>query len=129
VVVAVSSAAVGVRLTTAVTVIVNVCGALVLMPPVALPPLSRASPVTTAVTLAPAFGVNDKVPVFASTAGCVANSALLSFDTTKNTLWPLSLAGPALIAVAHGLMVRGRASATAVRSSPFTHEGVSFIAV
>ncbi len=78
---------------TAVTLIVKVCGALVSTPPKAVPPLSCATTVTVAEPFAFVAGVKVSVPLDAM-AGCVRNSALLSFVTAKVTTWPDSFAGP-----------------------------------
>src|SRR4029079_4216322 len=96
---------------TAVTVMVNVCAALVSAPPLATPPLSCSCTVTVADPFAVAAGVNVSVP-FAATAGCAENSALLLLLTMKFSAWLLSSAGPALIAVAQPVIDCAAASSS-----------------
>src|SRR5476649_233311 len=98
VVVAVSATATGGRLI-GVTVMTNVTGALVSMPPFAVPPLSWSVTVTVAEPFMPVAGVNVSVP-FAEIAGCAENSDVLLFVTMKLTTCADSFA-PALIPVAH----------------------------
>ena len=94
---------------TGVTVIVNVCGALVSAPPFAVPPESFATTVTVADPFAFAAGVNVSVP-FDETAGCVENRPLLSLPTRKVSVWPDSSAGPFEMAVAQPATVWAPAS-------------------
>ena len=68
-------------------------------PPFAVPPLSCRNTVTVALPFAFAAACTSACRPPA-TAGCAENSALLSFDTTNVSVWPPSLAGPVLIAVA-----------------------------
>ena len=77
----------------------NVCGALVSTPPLAVPPLSCSCTVTSVLPLALGAGVNVSVPV-AEIAGATVNSAGLAGVTRKLSVCAASSAGPALIAVA-----------------------------
>jgi hypothetical protein len=95
------------------TVIVNVCGALVSTPPLAVPPSSCSRTVTVADPLALAAGVYVNVP-FAAIVGCAVNSAVLSLPTIKFSVCPASFAGPALIPVAHPATVCGPAFSSRV---------------
>ena len=63
---------------------VNVCGGLVSLPPLAVPPLSTALTVTVADPTASSAGVYVSVP-FAATPGCTAKSPGLSFETVNVT--------------------------------------------
>ena len=90
---------------TPVTVIVNVCGADVSTPPLAVPPLSESVSVIVAVPATPGASVYVSVPVD-DTAGPALNSAGLVLPVTlKVSVCAASSAGPALIAVAHGVTV------------------------
>src|SRR5665213_2067544 len=80
------------------TVIVNVCGALVFWPPLAVPPLSTAITVTVATPFELAVGVNVNVPV-GLMAGCTANRALLLLLTMSVTDCAASSGGPGLMFV------------------------------
>src|SRR5690349_13231113 len=79
---------------TAFTVMVKVWPALVSTPPLAVPPLSCATTVTTAVPFASGAGVNVSTPE-GETAGCDAKSALLLLVAVKVTLCDDSSGGPA----------------------------------
>src|SRR4051794_41362803 len=67
-------------------------------------------------------GVNVSVP-FAATVGCAAKRALFVFVTTKFSACPLSFAAPALMDVAHPLIVAGPAAPHAVLSAPPSQRG------
>ena len=112
---------------TAVTAIVKVCVALVSSPPLAVPPLSLRETETVAVPFAFAAGVKVSTPV-GETAGCTAKRALLSLETLNDTVWPDSLAGPALIDVAHPALY-GPESSFTVTSPPERKLGASFTAL
>ena len=79
---------------------VNVCGAEVSCPPLAVPPSSCSQTVTVAAPLALGAGRYVNMPVPASMAGGRANRAGLSVVVRKVSVWPASPAGPAEIAVA-----------------------------
>src|SRR5436190_911221 len=86
---------------TAVTVMVNCTDAEVSTPPLAVPPLSERNTVTVAEPKAFGAGVNVSVPL-ALIEGPLAKSDGLLFETMLNvSVCDDSLAGPALIAVAH----------------------------
>jgi hypothetical protein len=85
---------------TAVTSIVNVCGALVFTPPLATPPLSLMLTETVAFPFAFGAGVKASLPA-AFTAGCPENRVVLSFVTRKLSVCVDSFAGPLLRLVAH----------------------------
>ena len=68
---------------TAVTLITNVCAALVSTPPLAVPPLSCKRTVIVALPLAFAAGVKVRLPFEEFTAGSTLNSASL-FVVTRN---------------------------------------------
>ncbi len=112
---------------TAVTVIVNVCVALVSSPPFAVPPLSLRKTETVADPFALVAGVKVSTPV-GETAGCTAKSALLSLETLKVTVWPDSLAGPALIEVAQAALC-GPESSFTVTLPPEAKLGASLTAL
>ena len=76
-----------------VTEIAKVWGALVSLPPLAVPPSSTACTVTVAAPLASAAGVKVRVP-FGWTSGCAANSAAPSLLALKVTDWPLWFGWP-----------------------------------
>src|SRR4051812_27592391 len=86
---------------TALTVMTNTCDGDVSSPPLAKPPSSVRNTVTLALPKAFAAGVNISTPL-EEIDGCDEKSALLSFETWKVTVCDDSLAGPALMAVAHG---------------------------
>src|SRR5437667_12802268 len=86
------------------TVIFNVCVAVVYTPPLAGPPLSISLAETTAEPVAFTAGVKVNVPV-GLIAGCDAKSALLLFVTMNASVWPASLAGPTEMFVAQLLTV------------------------
>ena len=114
---------------TALTVMVNVCAALVLTPPLAVPPLSDNVTVIVAAPLAFGAGVYVNVPL-AATLGCTEKSAALVLLVTMNvSVWPDSSAGPALIAVAQSGTLCAAASSLTVWSAPLTKLGASFTAV
>ena len=77
----------------------NVCGALVSLPPLAVPPLSTARTVTVAPPSASRVGVYVSVPSGAI-AGWTAKSPGLLLETVKVTLSEASSAGPGVIPVA-----------------------------
>ena len=90
--------AVGASLT-AVTETVKVWGALVSIPPLAVPPSSCNITVTTATPFAFAAGVNESVPV-GEIAGGLEKRVGLSLETMKFKIWPTSDGLPGLIEVA-----------------------------
>ena len=65
---------------------------------------------------------------FEATAGCALKSALLSLLTLKVTVWPLSSAGPAEIAVAQLATLCAPASSLTVWSAPLVKLGASLTA-
>ncbi len=82
------------------TLMSNVCVALVSTPPLAVPPLSWMRRVIWANPVCPAATVKVSVPS-ALTAGCVEKRPVLVLPvTSKVRIWPDSLAGPLLMAVA-----------------------------
>ena len=88
-----STTAVGLSLT-GVTVIVNVCGALASIPPLAVPPSSFARRPTVAVPFAFAASVYVSVPLVA-TVGTRAEQGGLVFDViSKVTIWAALVGGP-----------------------------------
>src|SRR2546428_201450 len=85
-----------------------------LAPPLAVPPLSRRTMVTSAATLASAAGVKLRVPLGA-TAGPAENSPGLVFPVIRKIMvWLDSLAGPGLIFVAQPVRRIGPESSVAV---------------
>src|SRR5947207_8659330 len=106
---------------TAVTLIVNVCGADVSTPPFAVPPLSCATTVTVALPFAFAADVYVSVPLD-ETAGCTLNSALLLFVAVKVTVCLLSSGVAAEIAVAKLATLCGTASSLTVYYAPFVND-------
>src|SRR6059036_1051142 len=115
---------------TAVTVMINVCGALVSTPPLAVPPLSLAVTVTVAAPLA--LGADRYVNVPADdTLGCTAKRPLLLLVTMKVTICPAatSSGGPARILVAQPVTVCVPASSRAVWSGPLVKLGGSLTGV
>src|SRR5207237_88126 len=115
---------------TAVTVMVKVCGALVSLPPLAVPPSSLAMTVTWATPLASAAVWNVSVPL-ASSAGRAANRASLSVVRVNVTVWPAatSSGGPARMLVAQLATDRGPASSRTVWSGPLLKLGGSLTGV
>ena len=101
---------------------VNVCGAEVSCPPLAVPPLSSAVTVTTASPVALVAGMKLRVPV-GLMAGCTLKRALLSLVTVKVTLWPASLGGPGLTAVAQFANVCDPPFSFTVTSGPLVKDG------
>src|SRR2546426_1026541 len=112
----------------AFTLMVNVCAALVSTPPLATPPSSCTWTVTVADPFALAAGVKVSVPL-AAMAGGTENSAELVVLTRKFSTCAASLAGPALIAVAHPTTVWPPASSFTVWFAPFVKLGTSFTAL
>src|ERR1044072_50507 len=110
---------------TGFTVIVKVWMALVSTPPLAVPPSSWIWTETVAEPLALAAGVKESVPL-APTAGWLENRPVLSLETMKLTVWPLSLAGPLEIEVAQPEMLWAAASSFTVWFAPLTKLGTSF---
>ena len=80
------------------TVMVNELGALVFVPPLAVPPSSWAVTVTVAMPLAFAAEVNVSWPL-GLMAGWTAKRAGVSAVTVNVTFWEASLAGPGEMAV------------------------------
>ena len=99
----------------AISVIINVCAALVATPPLAVPPVSWAITVTVAVPLAFAAGVKVSVPP-ALMAGWALKRALVVFVTVKLTVCADSSAGPAEMLAAKPLWVCAPASSATVRT-------------
>src|SRR5688500_8831380 len=81
-----------------------------------------------AVPEAPAAGVKVSVPLGEIAGPAVNRAGLLLLTTWKVTACPPSLAGPALIAVAHAGNVCGPAAEDTVRLGPATKAGASFTA-
>ena len=129
-VVTASSTATGGSLT-APTLITTVCGAEVLAPPLAVPPLSDSVQVSVVVPETSGWSVNVSVPVAGSMAGRTANRAALVLPVrVKVRTWPASSVGPALIPVAHPMtVVSPLSSTTAIGSVPLMKLGASFTAV
>jgi hypothetical protein len=99
---------------TAVTVITNVCAALVSTPPFAVPPLSVSTSVIVAVPLAFASAVYVNVPLLATAGPTLKSAAFVLPVTVKLTVCALSFVGPARMAVAHPATVCGPASSLLV---------------
>src|SRR5262249_12833861 len=85
-----------------VTVMVNVCTALVSTPPLAVPPLSCMRTLTRACRGAPVAGEADLVPI-ESIAGCVQTRLLLSLLRITSNVRADSLVAPAEMFVAQSL--------------------------
>ena len=113
---------------TPVTVIVNVWVGLVSWPPLAVPASSTAFTLTVAMPFWLAAGVNVSVPA-ALTAGATENRPLLLLVTTKEIVWPPSLAGPLLIADAQAATDSGPLFSRTTWSGPFVKLGASLTAV
>src|SRR5258705_545642 len=95
---------------TGVTAMVNVCGALVSSPTLAVPPPSDSITLTVATPVALAASVYVRV-AWAARGGWPLKRALLLFVTLKVTDCPDSSAGPALIDVAQlGMLCAGASS-------------------
>jgi len=101
----------------------------VLMPPLAVPPLSCSCRLTVALPYNPAAGVKVSVPV-GLTLGAVAKSvgSLLAV-MMKLTVCDDSLAGPGEICVAQLLMDCGPEFCRTVGLAPMTNEGAWFTGV
>ena len=113
---------------TPLTVIVNCCVTEVSWPPLAVPPLSWSVTDTVAEPLA--LGADVKVSVPAGLiAGCTEKRPLLLFVTVKANVWPLSLAGPALIFAAWFGMVCGPLSSLTTGPAARANVGASFTAL
>jgi hypothetical protein len=85
----------------------------------AVPPLSSSRSVIVAVPKRFAAGVNVRSPVTGSIAGATEKSDALVLPVTVNvSVWLLSSAGPALIAVAQPGVVCGPLSSSTVSSAP-----------
>src|SRR5437899_2100449 len=110
---------------TAVTLMLKVCGALVSLPPLAVPPLSRATIVMRAVPLALAAAVNVSVPVGAMAGPEENNPGLVLLVTMNVIVWPASFAGPTAMLVAQLLIVWATASSSTVTSGPLVKLGGS----
>src|SRR5579872_985812 len=108
---------------TAVTLMLKVCGALVSTPPLEVPPLSCSVMVIAAVPFAFAAVVNVTTPVGLIDGPAEKSAGLVLPVTLKCTVWPDSLAGPGLIAVAQGFTVCGPASSSTVISAPLVKLG------
>src|SRR5665213_1023942 len=104
------------------TEIVNVCGALVLCPPLAVPPLSTAITVTVAIPLELAVGVKVSVPL-AAIDGCPENKALLLFVTVNDTDCDASSGGPGLMFVRKLLNVLKPLFSNTVTFVPSVNDG------
>ena len=89
---------------TPLTVIEKVWIELVSWPPLPVPPSSTSFALTVAEPFWPEAEVKVSVPV-GLIAGSTEKRLLLSFVTTKDTVWLDSLAGPSLIAVAQPVTV------------------------
>ena len=108
-----------------VTVMVNICGALVSTPPLRIPPSSWTRTVTVAEPNAFGAGVNVSVPV-GLTAGCTENNGLLLLVTMKSSAWLDSFAGPLLSAVAQPENELPTESSATVLFAPLVKLGTSF---
>ncbi len=106
------------------TVMVNVCAALVSTPPLAVPPLSWMCTVTVVLPSTLAAGVYVRVPV-SEIAGWTLNRPLSSLVTMKSTTCADSLAGPALIEVAQPAIVCRPEFSLTAWLAPLTNEGTS----
>ena len=115
-------------LLTAVTVIVNVCAALVSSPPKAVPPSSTR------------LDRHGRDAARARRRRCRSgsrrlhlrlrgNSEGLSLLTMNETVWPASFGGPGEMPVAHPVTVRAPASSSTVWSAPAMKLGRSLTAV
>ena len=109
---------------TGLTVIVNVCVADSLIPPLSIPPLSVIFTVIVATPLALGAGVYIRFP-FESMYGCTVNRELLLLVATNSTACNDSFEGPLLILVAHPFTVIGPLSSFTVWFAPFVKEGAS----
>jgi hypothetical protein len=114
---------------TELIVIVKVWVGLSSTPPLAVPPSSVAFSVIVADPFWFAPAVNESVP-FAVTLGPAANrlGSVLSV-MTRETVWPDSFAGPALIPVAQPLIVCAPESSSNVGFAPLVKLGASFTEV
>src|SRR5687768_15955053 len=108
---------------------VNVIGAELFAPPLAVPPSSCNTTVTVVVPDAPTTGVKVSVPVAGLIVGCTENSSGLSAHTPKVSACPDSSAGPREIAVAHPVRVCAPASDATVTFDPATNVGASLTAL
>src|SRR5258708_2225690 len=113
---------------TGVTLMTNVCAALVSMPPLAVPPLSCSFTVTVAVPLALGAAVKLRVPD-GVIVGWVVTRALLLLLTMKSSAWPGGAGGPAEMLVAQLVKVCGPASSSTVSSGPLVKLGASLTGV
>src|SRR6185436_15687346 len=89
---------------------------------------SASDSVTVALPLLLLAGVKLSVPAD-ETAGWAENSALLSLLTVKVRVWPLSLLGPALTAVAQPVTLAAPESSLTVWLAPLVNDGASLTAV
>ncbi len=110
-----------------VTVITNVCVALVSTPLFRTPPLSWSLTETVALPLRFATAVKVRVPV-GEIWGWAEKRALASLVTMKLRVWPDSR-GPSLIAVAQPVNDCAPAFSRTVLSPPLVNDGASFTAV
>ena len=114
---------------TGVSVIVKFCVAEVSKPPFAVPPLSWRRSVRLAEPFAFGAVVKLSAPV-GDTAGGTENMPGLSFAVmVKLTVCADSLAGPALMPVAHGSTVCAPMSLSTVTVGPAVKAGASFTGV
>jgi hypothetical protein len=107
-----------------VTITVNDCGADVLTPPFAVPPLSLKTTVMIALPTWFGAGVNCSVPS-ALRLGIARNRSGFVFPSIVNcTVWLASFAGPAAIPVAQ-VALYGPLFGGTMTSGPFVNDGAS----